>query len=148
MSQFNTSHRYIFDAAPATLFRGRSEAAVTGPGPLGPVKLDALDGYWNTNGELADQTLAVILNVVDIDTTDGDEAYPFIVAASDGDDVMLTGNEFGTIEVTEIGQYVLPLDIPTALQLDPTTAGLMLFAGPSGTTPSITFHAWVGMVKK
>ncbi len=148
MSQMNTSHRYIYDAAPATLFRARTADPLTATADTDEVTLDALDGYWNTEGELADQTLAVIINVTDIDSGDGDETYGLAVNGTRGGGITVPEVVFGSITVTEVGQYVIPCDIATAKRLADNLAGIEIAATIAGTTPSITFHAWIGQIKK
>lgn len=146
MANMNTSHRYIYDAAPATLFRARTAAAVTADGDSNTVVLDALDGYWNTAGELADETLAVVINVTALDETTGDETYDFTLKATNAAGVPQIVN-LGTLRVPAVGQYVLLLDVPTLKRVDADVGGLELSLDVSGTTPSITYHSWLTQIK-
>ncbi|USM11593.1 minor capsid [Citromicrobium phage vB_CbaS-RXM] len=147
MANMNTSHRYVYDAAPATLFRARTAAALTANGNSNTVNLDKLDGYWNTDGELADETLAVIVNVTALDTADGDETYSLALQPLDGAGAALTGVSLGTLPIKGIGQYVLLVDAATVKQCGDLSA-LRIAATVAGTTPSITFHAWMSQIKK
>ncbi len=62
MAKMNGSFRYMFDAAPSISLLAAGQAAKTANFTSNEIALDTLDGYW-TSGELADQTLAVIVNV-------------------------------------------------------------------------------------
>lgn len=65
MSKMNTSHRYMYDAAPAVALLPRGAAkteSFTGTG----IALDKVGGHWNVKGELGDETLAVVINVTAI----------------------------------------------------------------------------------
>ena len=147
MSKMNTSHRYVYDAAPATLFRARTAAAITATANTDEVVLDKLDGYWNVAGELADETLAVVLNVTGLDATTGDETYTFALKATDGEGGVEAAAALGTIAVTEVGQYVFLVDAATVAKVA-DFGGLVITATLSGTTPSIAFHAWMSQIKK
>jgi hypothetical protein len=147
MAKMNTSHRYIYDAAPATLFRARTAAAVTADGNSTEVVLDEVKGYWNTAGELADETVAVIVNVTALDEATGDETYDFTLKATDGAGTVQIAN-LGTIRTGAVGQYVFLLDVATLKLVDGDVGGLLLALDVSGTTPSITYHAWMSQIKK
>lgn len=147
MANMNTSHRYIYDAAPATLFRARTAAAATADGNSNVVTLDKLEGYWNTAGELADETLAVVINVTDVDTTTGDETYSLTLQAVDSSGSVLGNVTLGGFVVPGIGQYVLLLDVPTIQSIQSGLSGLRLALDVGGTTPSITYHAWLTQIK-
>lgn len=148
MAKMNTSHRYIYDAAPATLFRARTDAAVTATADSTEIVLDGLDGYWNTEGELADETFAVVINVTAI-TTSGDATYSFAVTGTDGAAGALTGVTLGTLGITAIGQYVVPVDVATIKQADNDFGGVKVALTVGGTTgKSVTYHAWLAQIKK
>lgn len=148
MSKMNTKHRYIYDAAPATLFRARTAPAITATANSTEVVLDQLDGYWNTAGELADETVAVIVNVTAIDATTGDETYSFALKATDGASAVQASVGLGTLAVNKTGQYVFLVDVATAKLCDSDVAGLIVTATLAGTTPSIAYHAWMSQIKK
>lgn len=148
MANMNTSHRYIYDAAPSTLFRARTAAAIAATGNSNEVVLDKLDGYWNTKGELADETLAVIVNVVAADRTTGNETYVLDLVATDGAGNAQTAVNLGGVTVTGPGQYVILVDVATQKLVDADFAGLRLATTLAGTTPSLTYHAWISQIKK
>lgn len=147
MSKMNTSHRYVYDAAPATLFRARTAAAIVATADSDEVVLDKLDGYWNVDGELADETLAVIVNVTDINTS-GDATYTFALGATDGEGAPEAAATLGSLVVTEVGQYVFLVDAATVAKVA-DFGGLQIGVTIGGTSgQSIAYHAWMSQIKK
>lgn len=142
MAKMNSKFKYMLDAAPAITFRAPDAAAITADGAAGTVTLDKLDGYWNTEGELADTTFAVVVNVSALDTTTGDETYVLNLEA--GPVGFATSLVVGRLTITEPGQYVILVDIDTVVKQKADTAALRLSADVGGTTPSITFGAFIG----
>lgn len=64
MAHMNTKFQYMYDAAPSVSLWAADAAAKTASfTDAGAITLDVLEGYWNTQGELADKTLAVIVNI-------------------------------------------------------------------------------------
>jgi hypothetical protein len=146
MSKMNTKHRYVYDAAPATLFRARTAGALTATGNTNEVVLDKLDGYWNVQGELADETLAVIVNVTDVETGAADEVYTFALKATDGAGSVQAEAVLGSLEINAVGQYVFLVDAATVKQVA-DFGGLTITATLAGIAPSITFHSWMSQIK-
>lgn len=148
MAKMNTSHRYVYDAAPATLFKARTAVAITATANSDEVDLDRLDGYWNGATDLADETVAAVVNVVGRDAGTGDETYTMALKATDGSGNVLTAAALGTLTITGIGQYIFLVDIASLKKAAPTAAGLVLTATLAGTTPILTYHAWLAQIKK
>lgn len=146
MAKMNTSHRYIYDAAPATNFRSRSAAALTATADTTEVVFDKMEGQWNKANEIADDTLAVVINVTAIDKATGDETYTFALKATDGAGAVKASVGLGSLVISKVGQYVLLVDTATAKLIDNTVGGLKLTATLAGTTPSITFHSWMSQI--
>lgn len=69
MAKMNSKFKYMYDAAPSASLRAFDSAASTSTFTGTALVLDELEGYWNTAKVLADQTLAVIVNVTDIDAS-------------------------------------------------------------------------------
>jgi len=63
MAKMNSKFKYMYDAAPAIALAANDGVAVTATANGTTYALDQLDGYWNVEDELADQTFAVVLNV-------------------------------------------------------------------------------------
>lgn len=149
MAKMNTSHRYIFDAAPATLFRGRDAVAITASAESDEVTLDEVLGYWTDANELADETLAIVINVEAADATTGDETYTLVATCgadgAGGND--LNAIEVGTVEVEGPGQYVLLVDVPTVKLQYAAANTIGISATLAGTTPSLTYAAFMTQIK-
>lgn len=129
--------KQMFDAATTTLFRGRTDVDITATADSAVVTLDKLQGYWTDGNELADQTLAVIVNVLKADFTTGDETYKV-------DLVTNNGIVIATAKVTGVGQYVLFVDGNTLHQSDAVAASIHVAATLGGTTPILNYAAWLG----
>lgn len=135
--KMGSKFKQMFDAASATLFRGRTAGPITATADSAVVALDKLQGFWTDGNELADQTLAVIANVLAIDFGTGDETYKLDVVTNNGVVV-------ATAKVTAVGQYVLFVDGSTLHLSDPTAASIHVAATLAGTTPSLDYAAWLG----
>jgi hypothetical protein len=129
--------KQMFDAAPDTLFRGRTAADVVATADSAAVSLDKLQGFWTDGSEFADENLAVIVNVLKADHTTGDETYKIDVVTNNG--VVIA-----TTKVVGVGQYVLLVDADTLRNADPTAASIHVAATLAGTTPILNYAAWLG----
>lgn len=140
MSKMNSKFKYMLDAAPAITFRDGDAAAVTATGNSAAIALDQLDGYWNS-GELADSTFAIVVNVLALDEVTGNETYTLELEAGP----VGFGSSIKTdkLTISETGQYVMLVDIDTIVKMKADTAALRLAATLAGTTPSITYTAFI-----
>lgn len=142
MAKMNSKFKYMFDAAPSITLEAKTAAARTADGNTAAIALDKLDGYWNTEGELADQTFAVVVNVLSLDQTTGDEEYALNLVF--GDDAAFTNSVVThTLTVAAPGQYALLVDIDTVVAMLEGTSHMRLALDVTGTTPVIDFHAWI-----
>lgn len=140
MATMNTSHRYMFDAAPATLFRGRNLPALVTDFYESPVTaLDQVLGYWNEDGELADETFAVIINVTML-TGELNLGVSFHDAA--GDSIPAAGLG-GSMVTTATGQFVFLFDAPTLRLIAPNAVGVSVFGYSSVDFDPFNCHAWM-----
>lgn len=143
MAKMNSKFKYMYDAAPSVALRARGEAALTADGNSTAIALDKLDGYWNTEEELADQTFAVVVNVDAIDTTTGDEEY--VLSLVFGDDAAFTNSaSTHSLAVTETGQYVFLVDFDTVSALVEGVSFMRIALDVTGTTPIINYYSWIG----
>lgn len=141
MSKMNDKTKYLFDAAPAATLVAKG-AAKTASADGAAFALDQVEGYWN-DGELADNTIAVVVHVTALDTTTGDEAYE--IDLEFGDDAAFTNATLThTLAVSKAGQYVILVDVATVTRLLDGASHMRVNLTAAGTTPSITFHAWLG----
>lgn len=94
--------------------------------------------------KLAAEKYAVVIVVSALDTADTDETYTFnVYVGADGDGA--SGTKVGSIAVTATGQHVILLDTHTIENMDADREELALQAVLAGTTPSITFSAWLAL---
>lgn len=150
MSKLHSKFQYMYDAAPAASLRAKGLAAVTATTALDGLNLDALNGYWNTDGELADKTLAVVVNVTDVDP---DGTYDIELQA--GPVGFASNKVIGVLKgITAEGQYVLLVDVATAQALKADTEALRLNVvvtdtdGAGAGVPGIAFHSWIAGIQK
>lgn len=146
MSIMKSKYKYMYDAATAASLRAKSAVALTADTNGAELVLDTLQGYW-TSGELADQTFAVVVNVTAIDRTTGDETYKLDLQA--GPSGFASNVVVGTLAaITTVGQYVILVDADTVKAIKADADAIRLVLDVAGTTPSITYHAWISGVQK
>lgn len=125
----------IYDAGSTVLLKADGSAAITATAST-VVDLDISLGG----------TFAVAINVESFDATTGDEVYTFSVAGQDSagsNDVTLV--TMGAI--AETGEHLILIDADTAVKLaGDSVKKLKLTATLSGTTPILTYSAWVNSV--
>jgi hypothetical protein len=142
MAKLKSNFKYMLDAAPSITFRDGSAAALTADANTAAIVLDTLDGYWNTNNELADSTFAVVINVNQLDETTGDETYVLNLVA--GPVGFATSTVVGTVTVRETGQHVILVDVDTVRKSVANAEALRIAVDVTGTTPIIDFTAFIG----
>ncbi len=131
---------YIFDAE--TAFRAPSSAPVTSSGAIGEVKLDKMTAVRPSSqkNKLGAEAYDVIIAVQGVDFADGDEDYTLSVKTGIAGGA---ATEVGAVTVAGVGQYVIKLDAGTIEKMDADHEVLAMDLTAGGTTPSITFAAWV-----
>ena len=139
MSKMKSKFKYMFDAAPASQLIAKDEIAKTASFTGTAKVLDVLEGYW-TSGELADDVFAVAINVLAADLS-SDEEYVLNLEA--GPVGFATSLVIGTVKIAGTGQYVILVDADTVKAQKADAAAIRLVGDVSGTTPSITLHAWI-----
>lgn len=132
---------YIYDADSA--FRGPGEAAVVASGEIGTLALDKLVNVRDSDqrNTLGAESYALVIAVSALDLADTDETYVFDVevqAAGGGNAVTAV-----TFPVVAAGKSVITLDADTLEKLSADREELALNLTVGGTTPSITFAAWI-----
>ncbi len=87
-------------------------------------------------------TFSAVVNVTAFDHTTGDETY---VVSIETDSAIAFGSpvEVGSITVTATGTYEIPLSGPAIAQRDSTAAAIRVKATLGGTTPSLSYGAWL-----
>jgi hypothetical protein len=147
--RMNSLQRYMYDAASEASLRAKSAPAITASGALAELPLDVLQGFWTDGSELADLTLAVVINVTAINNTTG----TYDIAVEGGPVGFGTTKTLGKLNgVTRLGQHVVLLDMATIEQLKTDVASLRLNVtandtdGAGAGVPSISFFAWVAPI--
>lgn len=125
----------IYDAESTVLLKADGSAAITATAST-VVDVDVSMGG----------TFAVAINVEAFDVANADETYVFSVVGQDSagsNDVTLA--TLGAI--AETGEHLVLIDAETAVKLaGASTKKLKLTATLAGTTPSLTYSAWVTRV--
>jgi hypothetical protein len=132
---------YIYDAD--TSFRAPGSAAVI----ANVASVLPLDKLTKSRGDqlnkLGAQSYAVVIAVSAHDFGDANETYVFTVNVGDTGAGGTTA--VGTVTVTGTGQWVVLIDAETIEKLDANHAEIELDLVVGGTTPSITFAAWLAL---
>ncbi len=145
MSTMKTRNKYIYDAAPAVLLRAVNSAPLTATGLSTVLSLDALNtAYWDNN-EIPVRELSIAIVVTACDFTTGDETYVVSaeVAASAAFTTAYTVASQPILGNTGVGAYSLVLDMDSVFQLGVRPTHIRLRMTLAGTTPSITYAAWL-----
>lgn len=125
----------IYDAESTVLLRATGSAALTA------TATSAVDFDVDAGG-----AFAVVINVEAVDVS-GDGTYEFTIGGQDGDganDVALVT----TGAITSTGEHLFLVDADTAAKMaGASVEKLALTATLGGTSPSLTFSAWVNPVR-
>ena len=134
---------YIYEAD--TAFRAPALAAVTASGEVGTFALDKMVNAreGDQKNKLGAEGYVIVLAVEAAADGGADEVYTFDVEvqAAGGGNAVTAGSISVPRGVT--GQYVFGLDAHTLEKLSADREELALNLTVGGTTPSITFAAWV-----
>lgn len=124
-------------------FRAPGSAAVTATGSIGEVALDKMVNAREGDQKnlLGAEGYAVVIVVEALDQVDTDETYEF--SAVVGPTGLGSSVTVGATAVVSTGQYVLKLDAASLEKLSSDREALGLTLTVGGTTPSITFSAWL-----
>ena len=126
----------IYDAESTVLLRATGSAAITASATT------AVDFSIEAGG-----AFAVVINVEAFDVADTDEVYTFSVvgqdsAGSNGVTLVTTG------AIAETGEHLVYIDADTAVKMaGASVAKLALTATLAGTTPSLTYSAWLNPIR-
>lgn len=145
MSVKASKNRFSIDAE--TVLQAEASSPITATaGSTNTLSLDALSAYWNSGDLAMKHQFAIIMHVTAIDTGDGDETYvvgPQVdsVAAFSDSPVSLS-----TKTITSTGRYEFVVTREEVEAADANGAFIRLLATLGGTTPSLTYHAYVAPI--
>jgi hypothetical protein len=139
--------RAMVDVDPASTLKAQGSAAVTATTQETAISLNRLSAaYWNSRDPSAG-LFSIAVNVSALDLTSGDEVYTFQIVA---DDVLAMNHlpvNLVTASLRSTGFHVFEVDSKTAdlLGLSTINPGAYIAAKMTvaGTTPSITYSAWL-----
>ncbi len=141
---FPSKVRHGYDAEPSVRLRLLSDGPETASAVENAISLNTLDAaYWD-NGAIPFQTATIVIRVTAIDRTTGDEAYA--IQAQVDNDQAFGGADFtvvGEIDLVSTGVFTIVLDGPTIKALRSNAKFIRLALVAAGTTPSITYEAWL-----
>jgi hypothetical protein len=132
-----------FDAAAQVTLRDIDDGAETADASETGVALNLLtDAYWD-NDEQADGKVVVSIHVSAIDFTTLDEVYDIYVEVDTASGFPSAKEVARLFRVPGVGYYeiVVPTRLVEALEVGATHIRARLDVG--GTTPSITYGAWM-----
>lgn len=132
---------YIYEAD--TAFRAPGSAPVIASGSIGAFTLDKLVNVRDSDqrNTLGAEEYDIVIAVETLDTANADETYVFDVAIQAAGGVGAVTAV--TFPVVASGKSVISLDSDTLEKLSTDREELALNLTVGGTTPSITFSAWV-----
>lgn len=136
-----------YDAGAATLLRNIADGAETGvdTDAEAGVALNTLtNAYWD-NDEVPNGLVAVSIFVSALDRGDGDEAYTFIVEVDTADSFgsAVEVGRIGPTGLTSTGYYRVIVDSKMIEKLEPGATHIRIKCTKAGTSPSVTYGAWM-----
>lgn len=143
MARMASKVRREFDAAAAVTLRDIDDGAETADAAETGVALNLLtDAYWD-NDEQADGKIAVSIHVTAADYTTGDEEYDLYFEVDTASNFPSAKEVARLKGVPTTGYYevVIPTQLIEALEAGATHLRVRLDV--TGTTPSITYGAWM-----
>lgn len=140
--------RWMVDAATAVTLRNASDGAETATATETAISLNELDGaYWQDGNEIPHGVFVVAVHVSALDKTNGDETYALSLVVDDVSAMNDTPVTIASYNVPSTGHYTFVVDSKTIPLLDSDTSGtdkyIAVKATLAGTTPSITYGAWI-----
>lgn len=145
MATMKTKNKYIYDAHSDVVFKAAGAAAITATATSTVLSLNKLSGaYWDNN-EIPVRELTIAIVVTACDFTTGDETYVMTaeVAASSGFSTAYEVAHQQILGGSGVGAYSLVIDLDSVVQLGVTPSHIRLKATLAGTSPSLTYAAWI-----
>lgn len=139
--------KYMVDADESVVLRDIADGAETSTATEAGVSLKELDAaYWHNN-EIPQGILAVAIHVTALDVADADETYTLSLLVDDTSDMSDSPATVGSITIGATGVYYMYVDSRVVEALNAESSGadkwMAIRATLGGTTPSITYGAWI-----
>jgi hypothetical protein len=141
----------LYDAEASVVLRDAADGAETSTATEAAISLNELNAaYWHGN-EIPHGVFEVGIHVSALDTANADETYVLALLVDDVQAMNDTPVVIAQYTITQTGFYKMLVDSKSIPGLDPDVDGgdkwLAIRATLGGTTPSITYGAWLGKVK-
>jgi hypothetical protein len=139
----------MYDAASTAVLRNASDGAETSTATETAVALNILDAaYWQSGNKIVPHgVLEVTIHVTALDATTGDETYTLALLVDDASAMNDTPLAVWTQAITATGVYTALIDSDNIAKIIADKSGTDLWmairATLGGTTPSITYGAWI-----
>lgn len=137
----------LYDAEASATLRS-STSAITSTTTDTAISLNELDtAFWHDGNEIPYGLMEISIAVTALDLTTGDETYTIEVLVDDTSDMSNTPRTVATLAVRAVGFYKVFVDSKNIPLLDSDTSGadkwMAIKATLAGTTPSLTYNAWL-----
>lgn len=147
MARMNSKVRREFDAAAATTLRDIADGAETADASEAGVALNTLtDAYWD-NDEVPQGIFLVAVNVSAIDFVSADEVYDIYLEVDTASNFP-SAKEVGRLKsIPSVGYFEVPVSSQLIEALESGATHIRARLDVTGTTPSITYGAWMTYLK-
>jgi hypothetical protein len=140
--------RHTLDAG--LILQGLSSSAITSSAASTLVPVDRITGSPRgaLNGAYGNRKVDVVVHVVALDHTTGDETYTLNISAYDAAGANQVVVETVVVTASNVGQtLVFPVDMQTFGKYDTNGAQIGIAAVLAGTTPSLQYWAYLSAPK-
>lgn len=143
MARMSSKVRREFDAAAAVTLRNIADGAETADAAEAGVALNTLtDAYWD-NDEVPNGIFLVSFHVSALDVADTDEVYDIYVEV-DTSSAFSSAKEVARLKtVPSVGYFEVPVSSQLIEKLEAGATHIRVRLDVTGTTPSITYGAWM-----
>lgn len=145
--------KFVPDYEGSVVLRDVTDGAETSTATETAVSLNELDGaYWDDGKDIPGGLVIVHLHITAADKTTGDEAYTFDLMVDDTSDLSNTPRSVATLTFAagqiSTGVYRMAFFSDQIQFIDTDSSGtdkwIAIKATLAGTTPSVTYGAWIG----
>lgn len=147
MARMNSKVRREFDAAAAVTLRDIDDGAETADAAEAGVALNTLtDAYWD-NDEVPQGIFLVSFHVSARDVADADEVYDIYIEVDTASGFSSAKEVARLKTIPSVGYYEVPISSQLIEALESGATHIRARLDVTGTTPSITYGAWMTYLK-